>query len=77
MREVRARNTKRARAIKKIGFYGCANQVVRVEMRVQPERMYPTKVRLQCPGCKHEHDAVPFWREYIPKVDDGKETVFV
>jgi hypothetical protein len=62
---------------RRVGFYGCAGKVVRVELAEVPDR-YPQQVRLEsCPGCGHGHDANPAWRKYVPKLDDGKEAVVV
>lgn len=58
--------------VRKVGFYGCARKVVRVEPKVMPERTYPRRVRMTCPACKHEHDVVPFWRKYDERLDAGK-----
>lgn len=67
-------------AVRKVGFYGCNDQVVRIELSEQPAKgkMYPLVVHLErCPGCTHEHDAQPLWREYKPALDDGKEAVIL
>jgi ribosomal protein L44E len=70
---------KTKRAVRKVGFYGCNDRVVRVELRKLPEKgaRYPLVIRLQCPACTHEHDAQPLWREYNPALDDGKEVVLL
>lgn len=70
---------KHGAAIRKIGFYGCNNKVVRVELQERPARgqAYPLRIRLECPACTHEHDVKPLWREYKPSLDDGKEAVLL
>ena len=71
------RGKPRVRAIRKVGFFGCNNKVVRVERRPPYPLRYPQVIRLQCPACTHEHDAQPMWRTYNKALDRDKEAVFV
>jgi hypothetical protein len=68
-----------SRAMRKVGFFGCNNRVVRVELKVTPEagKRYPEVVWLMCPACRHEHDAHPLWRLYMPALDGKKDAVMV
>lgn len=75
--DVRARNRRGNRSIRKVGFFGCNDRVVRVELAQMPERRYPQVIRLQCPACTHEHEASPMWREWKASLDEGKEATIV
>jgi hypothetical protein len=78
-RASRSATGNRNRVLLKVGFYGCANGVVRVRMVEPPQngQLYPQRVRLHCPGCGHEHDASIGWRPYNPKIDDPKNDLVV
>lgn len=69
----------RGKAVRKVGFFGCNNKVVRVELAEMPPKgeRYPHKVRLACPACSHEHEAQPLWREYKESLDAGKDAVIL
>jgi hypothetical protein len=62
---------------KKVGFFGCNGQVVRVLHSIdKAHRTAPRRVELRaCPACGHGHQAQPFWRMYRPDIDEGKATL--
>jgi ribosomal protein L44E len=77
MDSLHERNVRRYRK-PRIGFFGCgsgAGQVIRMQ-RKDPHTV-KQQLTISCPACGHDHDVRPFWREYVPKVDDGKEIMIV
>lgn len=62
--------------IRKVGFYGCNDKVVRLETDT-PLSHYPKALRLSCPACGHEHTAAPFWRAFDPRLDSEKSALIL
>lgn len=59
---------------RRVGFYGCAGEVVRLE---DPEREYPRVIDLDCPSCGHHHKVKLAWRPYNEAIDADKEAVII
>lgn len=76
MRRSRQHHVKKARGVRKVGFYGCANGVVRLGFLPEHEpedwKGYPQVLDVPCPGCGHEHSVSPFWRNVVPKIDGNQ-----
>lgn len=57
---------------RKVGFYGCRGGLVRLELVAE---VHPTKHRLDCPNCGHNHTVKIGWRPYVESLDEGKEAI--
>lgn len=57
---------------RRVGFYGCAGQVIRLE---DPGRAYPRSLRVDCPGCGHNHVVKLAWRPWVESLDEDKEAI--
>lgn len=55
----------------RVGFYGCANRLVRLTFIEGQEpstpRGYPHHLELSCPACGHEHVIAPVWRVIVER----------
>lgn len=57
---------------RRVGFYGCAGGVVRLE---DESREYPRALRIDCPSCGHNHVVKPAWRPWVEAIDADKEAL--
>lgn len=57
---------------RKVGFYGCRGRLVRLELKASE---HPTKHRLDCPACGHNHTVRLGWRPWIESLDKNKEAI--
>ena len=62
----------KATSKRRVGFYGCAGEVVRLE---DPSGEYPRVTRIDCPACGHNHTVRLAWRPYNEAIDAEKEAI--